>query len=221
MKALSAILLAMGAALWAYALTFSPYTDEALFNERYMALSVGQSEEYWKLRDEMLTPKFQLEDYGITFILLALLVFLVARQEQPFLRAPISRGRLIAFAVGLPALTVAGFVLDIFLAIERGEFPHWSDSMGIPILGIPAQFFFLLIWSIAHLGFLRDEYQPDTLLTHAFSRSNWWLLFISAITAILTFESLYFGQYWYAVPGILWLYYYLSLGALRQEVTAV
>jgi len=50
--------------LLAYAFSIAPYKDEELFMERYMALSVGQGEEYSKLRDEMLTPKYQLQDYG-------------------------------------------------------------------------------------------------------------------------------------------------------------
>lgn len=68
---LSAIFLFVGVAILGYAYSLSPYTDEALFNERYMALSVGQSDEFWKLRDEMLTPKFRLQDYGGTFVALA------------------------------------------------------------------------------------------------------------------------------------------------------
>lgn len=71
---LSAILLLIGVAILGYAYSIAPYKDEALFMERYMALSAGQSNEYWKLRDEMLTPKFQLQDYGGT---------LVARRSQP------------------------------------------------------------------------------------------------------------------------------------------
>jgi hypothetical protein len=63
---LAAILLLVGAALIGYANSLAQYKDEALFTERYMALSDGQSNEYVKLREEMLTPKFQLQDYGGT-----------------------------------------------------------------------------------------------------------------------------------------------------------
>ena len=65
---LSAILLLIGVAIIGYAYSLAPYKDEALFTERYMALSDGQSTEYWKLRDEMLTPKFQVQDYGGTLV---------------------------------------------------------------------------------------------------------------------------------------------------------
>jgi len=217
---IAAILLVIGAALWGYALTLSPYKNEQFFMERYMSMSAGQSDEYWKLRDEMLTPKFQLEDYGITLTAIAVAMFLVIRKGQVRLQSPNSRKALVVLAIALPFLTVGGYVFDLLQAFDRGEFPHWADSMGIPLIGIPIQFIVLLIWSLAHLGFLRGAYQPSTPLVHAVSlKSNWWLLFISAVTAILVLASATAGQYWYAIPGALWLYLYLSLGAVRRVAT--
>ncbi len=68
---LATILLLVGVTILAYAMSIAPYKDETLFMQRYMALSAGQSAEYWKLRDEMLTPKFQLQDYGGTLVAVA------------------------------------------------------------------------------------------------------------------------------------------------------
>ena len=50
------LLILLGCTFVGYSLTLEPYTDEHLFHERYQALQSGQSVEYWKLRDEMLTP---------------------------------------------------------------------------------------------------------------------------------------------------------------------
>ncbi|WP_035383459.1 hypothetical protein [Ferriphaselus sp. R-1] len=214
---ISAILLIIGAALWSYALTLSPYKNEQLFMERYISMSAGQSEEYWKLRDEMLTPKFQLEDYGVTLAAIAVVMFFVTRKGQVRLQSPNSRNTLIMLAITLPFLSVGGYVFDLFQAYNRGEFPHWADSMGIPLMGVPIQFIILLVWSLAHLSFLRGTSQPSTPLVYAVSlKSNWWLLFISALTAILVLTSAAAGQYWYAIPGVLWLYLYLSLGAVHR-----
>ena len=214
---IAAILLVIGTALWGYALTLSPYKNEQLFMERYMSMSAGQSEEYWKLRDEMLTPKFQLEDYGVTLAALAVAVFLITRKGRVRLQSPNSRKTLIALAIALPFITVGGYVFDLLQAFDRGEFPHWADSMGIPLMGVPIQLIILLVWSLAHLSFLRGVYKPATPLAHAMSlKSNWWLLFISVVTAILVLTSAASGQYWYAIPGALWLYLYLSLGAVRR-----
>lgn len=214
---IAAILLSIGAALWFYAFTLSPYKDEALFMERYMSMSVGQSEAYWQLRNEMLSPKFQLEDYGITLVAIALLTFLVARNGELLFRSPSSRKSLVVLAIGLPFLTVGGYAFDLLQAFERGEFPHWADSMSIPLMGVPIQLIALLVWSLAHLSFLRGGYRPSTPLMRAVSlKSNWWLLFVSSATALLALLFAALGQFWYAIPGLLWLYLYLSLGAVRR-----
>lgn len=217
---LAAILLLIGVAILGYASSIAPYKDEALFMERYMALSSGQSTEYSKLRDEMLTPKFQLQDYGGTLIAVAVGVFLFSRRGWQNLKSPKSRATLLGLVFSVPFLTIGAYVFDLFLGFARGEFPHWADSMGIPLMGTPVLLVVLLAWSGAHLAFLRGTYQA-TLLSQAASRkANWWLLFVAALTVVLVALCASFGQYWYAVPGVAWLYFYLSLAAARRATSA-
>jgi len=214
---IAAILLVVGLALFSYALTLSPYKDEKLFMERYMSMSNEQSEQYWKLRDEMLTPKYQLQDYGVTLTSIAIAIFLALRNGKVRIQSPKSRKTLVAVAITLPLFTCGGYVFDLLQGFDRGEFPHWADSMAIPLMGVPIQFAILLVWSFAHLAFLRGVYNSSISLTHAISlKANWWLLFVSSITAVLMFLAAAAGQYWYAVPGVLWLYFYLSLGAVQR-----
>ncbi|WP_287605085.1 hypothetical protein [Thiothrix sp.] len=211
------IALLLGVVLCWYASTLSPYKNEQIFEERYMAMSVGKSEDYWKLRDEMLTPKFQLQDYGITLIVLAVVAFAITRKGRIRLHAPHSAAILVILAFALPFISSGGYVFDLFQAFFRGEFPHWADSLGIPLASVPIQTLILLGWSLAHLGFMPRTYQPDAALLRAVSfKSNWWLLFLSVVMAILTLISIAAGQYWYAIPSGCWLYFYLSLGAVRQ-----
>lgn len=92
--------------------------------ERYIALSDGQSNEYWKLRDEMLTPKFQLQDYGGTLVALSIGVLLVSRRGWRHLKSPKSRAKLFGLAVAAPLLTVGAYVFDLLQGFARGEFPH-------------------------------------------------------------------------------------------------
>ena len=182
-----------------------------------MALSNGQSNEYWKLRDEMLTPKFQLQDYGGTLIALSIGVLLVSRMGWRHLKSPRSRATLFGLAFAAPFLTVGSYVFDLEQGFARGEFPHWADSMGIPLMDAPVQFLVLLVWSGAHLAFLRGTYYSE-LLSHALSRqANWWLLAVAAITAVLVALSATLGQYWNAIPGVVWLYFYISLAASRRS----
>jgi hypothetical protein len=217
---LSAILLLLGVIIIGYAYSLPPYNDEALFMERYMALSEGQSTEYWKLRDEMLTLKFQLQDYGGTLIAIAAGVFIVSHKGWRQLKSPSSRATLFGIAFVAPLLTVGAYAFDLFQGYARGEFPHWADSMGIPLMGVPVLLVVLLVWAGAQLAFLRSTYQSASLALAVSRRSNWWLLSISAITVVLVALCAAVGQYWYAIPGAVWLYYYISLAATRRAANA-
>ncbi|MEW5786926.1 MAG: hypothetical protein AB1899_03630 [Pseudomonadota bacterium] len=220
MKLAAYLILLVGIAILAYAYSIAPYKDEALFMERYMALSAGQSNEYWQLRDEMLTPKFQLQNYGGTLVTLAVAVFFVSRRGWQQLKSPKSRVALLGLAFATPFLTVGAYVFDLLQAFDRGEFPHWADSMGIPLMGVPVNLVVLLLWSGAHLAFLRGPYQP-VFLSQAISRqANWWLLVIAALTALLSVLFAFEGAYWYAIPGVAWLYFYVSLAAVRRSTYA-
>jgi hypothetical protein len=214
---LSAILLLAGVTILGYAYSIAPYKDEALFMERYMALSNEQSNEYWKLRGEMLTPKFQLQDYGGTLVALSIGVLLVSRKGWRNFKSPKSRATLIGLAFTAPLLTVGAYAFDLLQGFARGEFPHWADSMAVALMGVPVSLTILLAWSGAHLAFLRGPYHSE-LLSHALSRqANWWLLAVASIAAVLAALSAAVGQYWYAIPGVVWLYFYISLAASRRS----
>jgi hypothetical protein len=217
---LSATLLLIGVALVGYAYSLAPYTDETVFLERYMALANGQSTEYWELRDEMLTPKYQLQDYGTTLIAIAVGGLLVSLKGWRQLKSPTSRATLICIAFAAAFLTVGAYVFDLLQAYGRGEFPHWADSMGIPLMGVPVLLVALLVWAGAQLVFLRRNYRSTPLALALSRRSNWWLLSISVITTILVALFVLAGQYWYAIPGVVWLYFYTSLAASLRAAEA-
>lgn len=196
------------------------YTDEAAYQREYMSLSPGQNEEYWALRDKMLTQKYKLQDYGGTVIVLGLTALLFVREKRIKVVAPKSRAVLVGIAVAAPFVSVAAFVFDLFQGAGRGEFPHWADSLGIPLMGAPFLFVSLAVWAAAHVGFLRGSYTPSAPLSVAVLRkANLWLLFISAITALIVADCLFEGTYWYAIPGAMWLYLYTSMAAVRVGST--
>lgn len=213
---LAAFLLLLGIGVLTYSFTLPPYKDEKLFMEQYLSLENGQSAEYWKLRDEMLTPKFELQDYGGVLVLGAIVAFLMARKGWRNLASPKSRIRIILLAIALPFLTIAAYVFDLMLAFERGEFPHWGDSMGIPLMGVPFLLLIMLLWSWAHLSLLPSAYRPVHLSLAVSRQAHWWLLLVATVTVLLIVIFLACGQYWYAVPGMGWLYLYFSLAALRR-----
>lgn len=214
---LATFLMVIGIGLLGFSSSIAPYKDGALFMERYMALSAGQSAEYWQLREEMLTPKFRLQDYGGTFIALAFGLLLISRRGWRNLKAPNSRAALLAVAFASPLLTVVAYIFDLLLGFERQEFPHWADSMGIPLMGVPMLLVVLLAWAGAHLAFLASPYRSALLSQAASLKANWWLIGLAAVTAALVLLCVSVGLYWYAVPGTVWLYFYLSLAATRRS----
>ncbi len=213
MKAAFGLLL-LGVGLILYSLSLSPYTDEQVFLERYMSLSSGQSKEYWQLRNEMLTSKYRIQDYGGTACLAGVVLLLLTRTR---FHNPKERWPLVAMVLSAPAVSVGAFVFDIFQGARRGEFPPWADSIGIPLMGVPVQLAVLLVWALAHLVFLKAPFATSRPLSFAFSRqANPWLLLVSAATTALIILLAVDGAYWYALAGALWLYIYLALAAGRR-----
>lgn len=208
----------IGVGVLAYSLSLDPYTDENVFRSKYMNMSSDQSEEYFKLRDEMLTPKFRLQDTAITLISFSALLLVFLKLGKGKIKSPKSKSFIILLAWLLPFLTALGYIFDLIQGMVREEFPHWADSLGIPLMGVPIQFIILFVWSMLHLGFIRGIKPSSISLAHALSlKFNPWLLFVSGITFLLVIATALYGQYWYAVPGVIWVYYYLSLGIHRIE----
>lgn len=214
MKAAIALLV-LGVALLSYAMTMPQYKDAEAFESRYAELGPSDSSKFLELRREMLTPKFKLEDYGVT-ALLAGIAFAIARRIKAH-AAPKSHLAFAILAIAAPLVSGAALTFDLFQGFDRGEFPHWADSLGIPLMGVPVLIVVGLFWSFAHLLFLRGSALSIKLLRTAVSRhSHPWLLVVSAITVVLILMMVFDGAYWFAVPGLLWLYFYASLAATRR-----
>ena len=210
-------LLILGGLLIGCSAVLEPYKDKAEFEKRYLQLQVPDSSGYRALREEMLTPKFKLQDYGITLLVLALVSWLCLRAKP--IAAAQSVLSFVAIAVAAPCLLVAGYVFDYLQAFHRGEFPYWADSIAIPLMSDGPKFLFWagLIWSLLHLAMLVGTRRSSAPLRLAPSwRSNPWLLLLLVVTAVLAAYHMVRGEYWYAIPFALWLYFYLSLAAVRR-----
>ena len=212
------IIFLLGIMLIIYSLTLNAYIDTDLFNTKYMELTMGQSQEYYDLRQSMLTPKYYLQDIGILLILLSSLFFFLKKIGKNSIKTPKSKTMFIILALFLPVLTTGGFIFDLMQAMFRGEFPHWADSLGIPLMGTPIIFISLLFWSLIHLIFLHESNITATeIKLNTLKKFNKWLLFIIIVSLLITIQAGILGQYWYAISGILWIYYYISLATIRYH----
>lgn len=193
-----------------------PYTDINLFEKKYMELSPGQSEEYFELRNSMLTQKYRLQDMGITLFSMAMMVGLIFKLGHNSFKSPRSKLGFILLAIFLPLLSVLAHVFDLIQALDRQEFPHWADSIGIALMGLPIQLVILLVWSLGHLFLLKGVQITACTISLSLLHS-FWLGGLSILTALLITLNAFYGQYWYALPSILWLYFYLSLAAIQYK----
>lgn len=226
---IAAILFTIGALLVGYAMTLSPYKDEELFMERMegplkcteeCSYCTPRSECYQKLRAEMLTPKYELIDYGGTFIVAAFLIALLVRKGRLRVLLTGSRKVLIALAFALPLLTGVAMAFDALQAMGRFVTPPWADAGETNfIAAIPVFVVIMLIWSFMHIFIFGKHRQPAKILTFTLiSTANWWLLIQSAFAIILVVLFALAGFYWFFVVGCAWAYFYLSLAVARCHV---
>lgn len=217
LKGLSAVLFTSGAALWGYAQTLEPFNDG--FQQRAYQFEESTSE-FLVMREEFLTPKFAIEDYGLTLIVLAALVLVVAMRD---LKSPSSKKLLAVLVLLAPLLTVFATAYYYHLSVERVEYPP-ADK----IAAIERSFTFepllltgLFLWPVLNaVLFLRKGYSSN-LLREAFRwRSNWWLMLCAVFCAIKFAYAVRYGYYYDVLALAAWIYLYLSISA-GQKVKSV
>ena len=210
-------IIALALALLASSLAMPPFRAGPNGQDWQHSVPEGNSELYYSAREQALTPKYRLQDYGFT-LLGGGLVMLLFRKLGRF-TAPCSRFRFVAFGILAPIVTAAAFAFDLFQGVLRREFPPWADSLGIPLMGVPVILIFGLIWAFAHFIFLAGIPRRNNVAIsiHAIRKAHPWLLLVSAATAALTALLALEGVYWFVVPGALWLYLYSSIAAVRHE----
>lgn len=174
----------------------------------------GNFEAYALAREQALTLKFKLQDYGITLLLFA--VALASFRWHTF-KAPRSRFGFVALAFSASVLTSCALVFDLLQRHMRWEYPPWADSLGIPLMAVPALLTVGMVWAFGHLILLKGITLrlKIPLSLNAIRQDDPWLLTISTLTVLLLFGFTLAGAYWYAAPSTIWLYFYASIAAVR------
>lgn len=202
-----------GILLLGRSLSMQPYENEARFSEALAEISYGQTEAYTAVREQLLTPKYALQDYGITLLIAAVFLFLVFRFGRRFFSSPLPPWLIAVLAAALPFVTVGGVVFDLVQDFERDVFPPWGDSLLIPLAGMPLLFVLILIWLAVHLFLFwpgrRLLTRPWTGASTMIGRA--WLLLLTAVSAVVVCLAGAQGLYWFAVPAVLWILFYMAL----------
>lgn len=211
-------LIVAGIALLGYSTTLPAYSDEEAFIAEYRAMERFESEAYWDMRDRYLTGKYEFEDYGLTLIIGGILMLLAIRFVLFGRSLPSNKFVILGIGAAAVVSTRFAFVLSLFQDHGRGEFPHWADSLGIPMAGLTISTGILAVWAFAHLAFLRPTLPAVRKLDNIkWTVSSVWLALLSTVTLLVFALSAFAGDFWMLVPCALWLYYYLSLLKTKNE----
>jgi hypothetical protein len=215
---IASIFILGGLLLFAFACALPAYKDEQAYMQKYLALDgPDRNERFHALREESLSAKFQLQDYGLTLASLGLVLLVVLRRGWRAFCAPKTRTRIAMLGLLAALATVLAGIGSLELDFDRGEFPDWADSLAIPLMGAPFLLLALAAWAGLHIAAMRGPFVPGVPLTRIRPKSAWWLASLSLVTLLSLALAIAGGAFWYVVPGALWLYYYLSLMAGRSQ----
>ena len=191
------------------------YSDKNAFNKEYMEIDYhdeNKSEKFYELREEYLTSKDNYFDYGITFVICGLVTLLLSVIGIKKTRTPSKRWIIVLIGL-LAALTTAiANIVDLSIQMFRGDYPYWADSLGIPLLGVFVIFIMLLIWVGFNSIGLMKPFNTSVLISPInITKANRIYLAIAILTLLITIWSVASGIFVFIIPGLLWVYFYISI----------
>ncbi len=213
MKKLGIILSSLGFIVLLYSSMLKPYTNEDEYNQKYYAIEGEKRfKEFYQLREIYLTEKYLIEDYGITILIVGLFIFTLFYKGDNSIKIPNTKLKigLIGFVAVL--VSVLGYIGDLFLGMVRGDFPHWADSLIIPLAAVPIIFITLLVWFFLNLIGLINPFKAGVQIKEfQLNNINYWFLFLVIIALITTIITIFYGDFWLTTAGLIWSYFYFCL----------
>ena len=221
MKTVSISIFFLGIILVLMSFHFNRYMNEQEYNDKYSQLSGGpnDSKAFYKLRDEYLTPKYRLINYGVTLLQLGLIMSILSFIGFKNLKSPNKKIWIILIGVLTALLSNIAYVCDLFLEMYRDSYPHWADSLAIPLMGVPLLFLLSLLWVALNLLGISGKFTVNALILPInFRKSNLYFIAISGITSLFFLIVLIFGSFWQVLPCFLWIYFYLSILSGKNKI---
>lgn len=191
------------------------------------------SQAYSKERGRQLTAKFQLEDYGWTLLILAVVAGVARARGLHFgalksMKTPSRPLKVFLLSTLAAALSTAACTASLFIDFGRQAFPPWADSLGIPLMGIPFTFIALLLvacllWFLGNPGYQAGVPVFAILQMKRLPHPVWCVLLglPLLISAALTLFSLATGDFLFIVPECIWLTSLLFYFSSKQKVRAL
>jgi len=215
MKKFGSIILIIGISLFIKSINLALYNNEEEFYDKYKLLSEqkNRTEKYYELRQEYLSPKVTLQNYGITCIILGLFILLVSYIGIRKIKTPSKKIWIVLVGILAALETNRAIIGDLYLDMDRQVFPHWADSIGIFLITIPFTLLLSLIWvSFNLIGINKKDFNLNVkIFSLKLENFNYWYIIILLITILITIYNIITGYFWQIISGILWSYFYLSL----------
>jgi hypothetical protein len=229
----------IGTVLLGWAAKLEPYKDSSIMNNAMTTYptekedSHAVSKRYWAVRDAQLTPKFALQNYGLTLLIIALVIVVAAKiysihhaGDLMAIKTPDKSWKVTTLGLIIVVLAPIIFVASIMLEASRNEYPPWADSLGIPIFqGTPVIFMgaLMVVWFFSVLGC--SGFHGRQRIAAAFRRESrpsvlWHILLGSplvisvAVTAIVIVN----GEFLLLIPSILMMVFFVIFFAGKQKL---
>jgi len=202
----------IGLALFLYSFMIDQYTNESEFQKMYMSLDAGNSNEFYKLRDEYDTNKYRYFDYGIELIAMSIYLFSIINLKR--LKLPAISNFIYAsgYSLSIPIIFSCSYVFEILQSQSRNEYPWWADTIMIPLLFTPFVAFIAFVWILLFLIVHRILYNRLKSRISLYDVTlNRWQIGLIGIHLILLAYALFYGTYWVAIPVLLLIHYIASI----------
>lgn len=208
-------LIVIGLSLFVVSLTLDRYKNEDEFQDKVLAIeeiSDNNSEQYYKLREEYLTPKIVLENYSFTSIVLGSIILVISLIGIYKIKTPKTNLGIVFLGLSATVLSSVGDVGDLLLESYRGSSPPWADSLGIPLMSVPLFFIISIVWVFVNLIGMKGNFQTNVnIFPMKFKHLSIWYSILAIITILIELFLIIFGGFWFIFGGFLWLYFYISL----------
>ena len=166
---------------------------------------------YASIRQAYLTPKFALQDYGISLMLVACVMLGMKSLD---LRPPSSKKWLAFFTVLPPLTSVLATMYGYHLSGLRFDHPP-GDEIAAMLRDFHfdlASFGVLFGWPVLYASIvLRKGYAPVSWVRGWQQNGRWWLMLPVIASGLLLAMALALGRYWEIMANLFWIYFYLSV----------
>ena len=223
-KYINPALIVIGVLVFCYSCTLKQYTNKAAYQNEYNNIdraTLGReksSQVFYAIKEKYSTSKHRIQDYGITLFLLGWILLGITKNNWSNVRSPDRKVKLVLLGYGAALLTMFGSVGDLLLQLMRGNYPHWADSLGIPLSGFPllTVLFFLMVTPFM-LGMVGRFKTNEKILIIGFRNYQWFYWGAIIFTSLLLIVYVAVGFFWMVVPIMMWLYFCFSIQSGRNS----